>query len=152
MRTAFAGLALVVLLPVSASAQQWSAEQLEVWQVELDVWKMDLSGDRTWIDKYVHDDLLAWSNDELVPLSKSSIDKWYRFENAGSKYPVHELYPIGIVVNGNVAVVHYFYSLGEEDAKGERHTRRGSYTDVLVKENGTWRYLTWRGGLIEEED
>ena len=34
-----------------AQAQTWSAEQMEVWEVELAVWELDWAGDKTWIDK-----------------------------------------------------------------------------------------------------
>ena len=41
--------------------------------------------------------------------------------------------------------MHYRYSYGEVNGKGERKQVHGTFTDVLVKENGEWRYLTWRG-------
>jgi ketosteroid isomerase-like protein len=49
-------------------------------------------------------------------------------------------------VHGNTAVAHYFYTEAAEDRKGERKTTHGRYTDVLVKENGTWQFLAWSGG------
>ena len=128
-----------------AQAQTWSAEQMEVWEVELAVWELDWAGDKTWIDKYVLDDALIWGEDSRGPRDKSSVSRFYRFDDPKAEYPVHELWPLGIVVHGNVAVVHYRYSEGEVNGKGERKQEHGTFTDVLVKENGEWRYLTWRG-------
>ena len=151
-RSVITVLSLLLVLPLAASAQQWTAEQLEVWQVELDVWAMDMAGDKTWIDRYVHDDLLGWPNASPIPIGKESVAKWYGFEDPEASVPVFELTPVGIVVHGDVAVVHYFVDLGEIDSKGERHRRRGSWTDFLVKDNGSWKYIAWRGGLFEEDE
>ncbi len=132
-----------------AQGQTWSDEQMEVWRVELAVWELDWAGDKSWIDKYVLDDALIWSTDRRGPTDKSSVSTFYRFEDADDEYPVHELWPLGIVVHGNVAVVHYRYSEGVVNSKGERKEQHGDFTDVLVKENGQWRYLTWRGGQFK---
>ncbi len=47
---------------------------------------------------------------------------------------------------GNIAVVQYHYRIASENLKKERETVTGHYTDVLVKENGRWQFLTWSGG------
>ncbi len=139
----------VAVWTAPVQAQTWSAEQTEVWEVELAVWELDWAGDKSWIAKYVLDDALVWNADRRGPRDKSSIARFYRFEDAGAQYPVHELWPLGIVVHGNVAVVHYRYSAGVVNAKGERKEEHGDFTDVLVKENGRWRFLTWRGGQFK---
>jgi hypothetical protein len=57
-----------------------------------------------------------------------------------------ELFPISITLTGNVAVVQYNYQIARENHKKEREMVTGNYTDVLVKENGRWQFLTWSGG------
>jgi hypothetical protein len=65
---------------------------------------------------------------------------------------LQELYPVGIIVHGNTAVAHYFYSQASENRKGERETVHGHYTDILVKENGTLQFLAWSGGDNPTDD
>ena len=35
---------------------------------------------------------------------------------------------------------------GVENHKEEREIVTGRYTDVLLKERGTWRFIAWAGG------
>ena len=44
------------------------------------------------------------------------------------------------------AVVQYIYQIARENHKKEREMVTGNYTDVLIKENGRWQFLTWSGG------
>jgi hypothetical protein len=129
-----------------AFGQTWSDKQLEVWNVIEAQWKASMEKDTTWPDKYLHEKLLAWSDERPMPRDKSSFHKWIRYEMENSTVLLQELYPVGIVVHGNTAVAHYFYSQASENRKGERKTVHGRYTDILVKENGTWQFLAWRGG------
>lgn len=129
-----------------ANAQTWSDKQLEVWNVIETSWQAEMQKDTTWTLKYLHEKFLGWSIERPVPRSKSSVHKWNRYGTENSTTLLHELYPIGIVVHGNTAVVHYFYSIASENRKGERKTTHGKFTDILVKENGKWQFLAWHGG------
>ena len=139
----FLGLGATVM---TASGQTWSDKQLEVWNVIEAQWKAAMEKEANWTDKYLHDNFLGWGNQNPTPRNKASVHKWNRYETENSTTLLQELFPIGIVVQGNTAVAHYFYSSATEDKKGERKTAHGKYTDILVKENDTWRFLAWRGG------
>lgn len=139
----FLGLSATVM---TALGQSWSDKQLEVWNVIETQWKASMEKDANWTDKYLHDNFLGWANQNPTPRSKASVKKWNRYETENSTTLLQELFPAGIVVQGNTAVAHYFYSQSSEDKKGERETVHGRYTDILVKENGAWRFLAWRGG------
>ena len=54
--------------------------------------------------------------------------------------------PISATITGNVAVVHYRYQIATENYKKERETVTGRYTDILIKQNGRWQFLSWSGG------
>jgi ketosteroid isomerase-like protein len=139
----FLGLGATV---TTALGQTWSDKQLEVWSVIETQWKAAMEKDDNWTDKYLHDNFLGWGNQNPTPRGKASVKKWNRYGTENSTTLLQELFPVGIVVNGNTAVAHYFYSQASEDRKGERKTVNGQYTDILVKENGAWRFLAWRGG------
>ena len=145
-------LSIIVLLSATGSVvapvfgQTWSDKQLEVWNVIEAQWKASMEKDATWPDKYLNEKFLAWSDERPMPRDKSSFNKWFRYGMENSTTLLQELFPVGIVVHDNTAVAHYFYSQASENRKGERKTVHGHYTDILVKENGTWRFLAWSGG------
>jgi hypothetical protein len=145
-------LAIIVLLSATGSVvapvfgQTWSDKQLEVWNVIEAQWKASMEKDTTWPDKVLQEKFLGWDIERPMPRDKSSTNSWTRYTNENSTTLLQELYPVGIIVQGNTAVAHYFYSQASENRKGERETTHGRYTDVLVKENGTWQFLAWSGG------
>ena len=145
-------LAIIVLLSATGAVvapvfgQTWSDKQQEVWNVIEAQWKASMEKDTTWPDKVLQEKFLGWDNERPMPRDKSPTNSWTRYTNENSTTLLQELYPVGIIVQGNTAVAHYFYSQASENRKGERETSHGRYTDVLVKENGTWQFLAWSGG------
>ena len=141
-----------LLLPVSeASAQSWSDTQKEVWKTVVSQWEAAKAQEKdkepSWPDTYLHDSFLGWGDENPMPRDKSSTKRWEKYTSANSKTLEQELNPVGIVVEGSVAVVHYYYSVATENRKGERETAHGRFTDILVKDGQRWLFLAWRGGL-----
>jgi hypothetical protein len=145
IRHLFVSLALVVIAS-SASAQTWTAEQQEIWKFEELQWKMAAEKDLTWIDKMVHPSLSYWDTEQPGPQNKASLARWNRYTSTNTTVLEQELFPISATITGNVAVVHYRYSIASENYKKERETVTGRYTDVLIKEGGRWLFLGWAGG------
>jgi hypothetical protein len=135
----------------TAAAQNWSPEQQEVWQLELQQWKMAAAEDTSWIDSMVHPNMRFWETSDPMPRDKASLKHWSRYDSENSTMLQHELFPIAITVTGNVAVVQYHYREARENFKKERETVIGRYTDVLIKENGRWMFITWTGGQIKSD-
>ncbi len=148
MRSARTWLAILclLLLPTLASAQAWTAEQQEVWKLEEQQWQMAKDKDISWIDKMVHPNISYWDVDQPGPQNKASLQRWNRYNNTNATVLEQELFPISLTITGNIAVVHYRYSVARENYKKERETVTGRYTDVLVKEGGRWLFITWSGG------
>ena len=128
------------------SAQTWTAEQQEIWQLEQQQWKMAMAEDLSWIDTMVHPNISYWETGQPMPQNLSSLTRWNRFTAASGATLEQEILPISVVVTGNVAVVNYYYSAVREDHKKDRETVTGRYMDVLMKENGRWRFIAWAGG------
>lgn len=147
-RLACAVLALFALLAVAgpASAQTWSPEQQEIWKFEQQQWQMSKDNDSSWIEKMVHPNVRYWEIGQPMPQDKASLTRWNRYTSASSSVLEHELFPIAATITGDVAVVQYHYQIARENYKKERETVTGHYTDVLLKENGQWRFLAWEGG------
>jgi hypothetical protein len=136
----------LALLPTLASAQTWNAEQQEVWKLEEQQWQMAKDKDASWIDKMVHPNISYWDVDQPGPQNKASLQRWNRYNNANATVLEQELFPISMTITGNIAVVHYRYSVARENYKKERETTTGRYMDVLVKEGGRWLFIAWSGG------
>jgi hypothetical protein len=130
----------------AAAAQEWSAEQQEIWKVEQQQWKMSAARDMSWIDTMVHQNMKFWETGAPMPRDKASLKHWSRFDADNGSTLEQELFPISATITGNVAVVQYNYMVARENYKKERETVTGHYTDVLVKEGGRWLFLAWAGG------
>ena len=128
----------VVYDPMSDSAAVWSVIEEE--------WNADARGDKTWPDRLLQDNFSGWSKNSPAPRSKTSTKMWDRFNNRLGKLVAHELYPLSIVVDKDVAVAHYLYSSAFEAKNGETRMNNGRYTDVLVRTEDGWKYLAWHGG------
>lgn len=130
----------------AATAQQWNAEQQEVWQLEEQQWKMAAAEDLTWIDTMTHPNVSYWETSQAMPQNRASLVRWNRFQASNSSTLEQELFPISIVITGNVAVVNYYYQSARENTKQEREMVSGRYMDVLIKDGGRWKFIAWAGG------
>ena len=136
----------LVAISSSAAAQTWTAEQQELWKLEELQWKMNAAKDASWIQKMVHPNMSAWENDSPAPQSMASLTKWNRHGAGQSTTLEYELYPIAATITGNVAVMQYTYRSATENTKKEHKYSNGRWTDVLIRENGVWKFITWAGG------
>lgn len=141
-----AGLALA-----SAASAQDSAptDGADVWQVVEDQWNAEEKGDRKWPERLLVDNFSGWDKSAPAPRGKRSTIYWNRFTERQGSTVAHELYPLSIVVNGDVAIAHYLYSSAFESKDGEVETTNGRFTDVLVRTPDGWKFLSWHGGADE---
>lgn len=151
-RAAILALLIALGLPATAIAQDWSPEQTEVWNTIVAQWDASKAKDHTWPDTFLHPSFLGWSDEFPMPRNKAGTKEWEKYSSQNSQVEVQELSPVGIVVVGSTAVAHYYYSTATEDREGKRETTHGRYTDVLVKEDGKWLFIAWRGGDDPQPD
>ena len=130
----------------SAFSQESADDSADVWSVIEQEWNADEDGDRDWPDRLLADDFSGWGYDSPAPRSKTSTKMWDRFSEQLGKMVAHELYPLSIVVHDDVAVAHYVYSSAFKSKDGDIEMSNGRYTDVLVRTDEGWRFLTWHGG------
>jgi hypothetical protein len=133
----------------SAFAQDTTDDSANVWSVIEEEWNADEKGDKKWPDRLLTDDFSGWGNDSPAPRSKSSTKMWDRFDEQMGKMLAHELYPLSIVVHENVAVAHYLYSSASQSKDGDIEMSNGRYTDILVRTDDGWKFLSWHGGEDE---
>lgn len=135
--------ALALCAPVFA---QTVDDQADVWSAVEAQWTAEEKNDKKWIDRLLSDDFVGWGKDSPAPRNKASVKMWDRFNDTLGSTVAHELYPLSIVVHGDVAVAHYLYSNAYQDKKGDVEMHSGRYTDVLIRTADGWKFIAWHGG------
>jgi len=121
-------------------------ESADVWAAVEDQWDAEKKGDKKWTDRMLHEDFSGWGKESPAPRSKSSTQMWDRFSDEQGNIVEHELYPLAIVVNGDVAIAHYLFSSAYQDKDDNVEMNNGRYTDVLVRTENGWKFIAWHGG------
>lgn len=133
-----------VLLPGSAvRAQTWSPNQQAALAVVERSWEADLAKDASWIDRMTHPELRTWGSAYPVPRDRADAMRWGEYQDQNSTALVHSIDPVGIAIRDDVAVVHYYATVAEEDREGQREIRTSRCSDTLTRAGDTWLYLGW---------
>ena len=135
-----------LMLATVAGAQDAGNDHADVWAVVESLWSADENGDKNWIDELLIDEFAGWENASPAPRNRASMKMWDRAMAGVGTMKAHELYPLSIVVRGDVAVAHYLYTLANEDKDGSVKMENGRYTDILVRTDSGWKFLAWHGG------
>ena len=141
--------ATAVLLSGVAAAQDTAGDQASIWAVVEKQWNAVEDGDKKWIEELLVADFSGWPKSSPAPRNKASTKMWNRFNETQGKMVAHELYPLAIVVHGDVAIAHYLYTSAYKKKDGEVEMTNGRYSDVLARTEGGWKFLSWHGGADE---
>jgi ketosteroid isomerase-like protein len=136
-------LAVTILLPFCALADDWSKEQKEVLKFEEACISAKSADD---LIGCFHEDFVGWGLGSTIPTSKSDRIKGIvdRFENSDSEPMLFK--PVSVIVKGNMAIVSYVDSSKSTDKttkEVEYSTQR--WTDVCLKEGGKWYWISDHG-------
>ncbi|MCH9028307.1 MAG: nuclear transport factor 2 family protein [Bacteroidetes bacterium] len=145
---------LCVLISIISSgfAQQWSAEQKEVWAGVEKYWDAYSNGDAQGFLNYMDDSYIGWSYQSKVPQNKTNTGQWIVNDFKKNSTILYTLSPLSIWVKDDFAFVHYFYSQLEKNNKtGEEDPSSGKWTDILMKKNGKWVLIGDHGGRISKQ-
>jgi ketosteroid isomerase-like protein len=138
---------VLALLALPVHAQQWSPEQQEIWQLIDKQWELEQAEDNAW-KAMLHDSFQSWSTDDLMPFDKADTTRFADAEAGHFKILVQHTAPVGIIVTGDTAVVHYYHTTIVEHDDGEKETIDGRFTDILTRTGDAWLFVSWVG---EEE-
>ena len=148
-RYTFVVAAAALLLCGFAAAQDAGGDQASVWAVVEKQWNDVEGGNKKWMDELLADDFTGWPKNSPAPRNKASTKMWNRFNESQGKMVAHELYPLAIVVHEDVAIAHYLYTSAYKNKDGEVEMNNGRYSDVLLRTEDGWKFLTWHGGSDE---
>jgi ketosteroid isomerase-like protein len=138
--------ALLVALPSAVRAGEWSAEQKEVWEFIKTCNDHFANKDVEAAMDCIHDDFSGWLYSQPVPRGKASFEGVGTYMMKTRDTVASELRPIDILVYGNFAIAHYFYVEVQKDQEGKESFEQGRWTDVMIKEDGKWRWIADHGG------
>lgn len=140
-----------VFLCLQTHAQQWTAEQQEVWKTINAQWQADKDG-KNWVDEFVHPDCFGWNNSTPMPSDRTNISRWFNTYLKISKTIEFQITPATIIVKGNFAVAHYYYVILSENYDKKIEREIGRWTDILIKEGNKWMFIAWQGGADKSKD
>ena len=129
-----------------AHAQEWSAEQQEVWSHVETYWDMFAKEDLEGFLGYLHDDFRGWTKGAPLTRDKAYMQKNLPLGFAGSETVLVDIRPVAIQVHEDVAIVHYYYERTYVDAAGAQAQDTGRWTDVLVAQGDRWVMIADHGG------
>ncbi|MEE8119858.1 MAG: nuclear transport factor 2 family protein [Gammaproteobacteria bacterium] len=146
-RTAFC---ICILLPLTALGE--NAIEQEVWNT---VQAYSSASKERDLDKYLsywHPDFLGWYRSMEHPTNHEQRHKMLAHYFATTTAKDYELIPLGIVIQGNTAVVHYEIRQTLIDLEDNETPALSRWTDVLVNTENGWLLLSDHGGdFIEEQ-
>lgn len=125
-------------------AQQWSQDEKAVWTVVENMWSNWKAGNMDAAFANVSPDYLGWNNESPMPISYA---KWaIPTKETANQYSERDfdVEPTRILVHGNAAIVHYYYSFSWLYNDGDKKTRgssKGKWSEFLVKDNGKWMLI-----------
>jgi len=137
---------LFLITAGTAIAQDDADDEAEVILTIEEQWDAEQKGDSDWIDERLVNEFSGWPKIAPAPRTKSSTRKWDRFSDSQGETIEHELYFQNIIVRGDVAVAHYFYTSAYKNSDNKVEVSNGRYTDVLVRTEDGWKFLAWHGG------
>ena len=141
--------AILLLLSGVSAAQDTVGDQASVWAIVEKQWNAVAAGDRKWMDELLSEDFTGWPKSSPAPRNKASTRMWNRFNESQGKIVAHELYPLAIIIRGDIGVAHYLYTSAYKNNDDEVEMNNGRYSDVLVRTDDGWKFLTWHGGADE---
>jgi ketosteroid isomerase-like protein len=130
----------------AVNAQDPAEDGANVWSIVEQQWDAVENNDKKWTDRFLVDDFSGWPNSSPAPRNRASTKMWDRFNDTQGEGVAHELYPLAIVIHGDVAVAHYLYTSAFENKDGEVEVNNGRYSDILVRTEEGWKFLSWHGG------
>ncbi len=146
------GIVLLLIANVSfVSAQTWSKDQQMVWKNVQDYWALYGAGDLDGFLSYMHEDYLGWSLGNPLPNNKAEAKKWMEPYWTKRTVTVYDIKPVGILIMGDMAVVHYYYGMMVKGEDGKEKNNSGRWTDVLMKKGDKWLLIADHGGQDDDD-
>jgi len=145
---------LVLILPFlclfNVQAQQWTAEQREVWKTIEEHWALNEKGDLNGYLSQFDESYLGWNYSSEVPRDFGTITKRVKYFYQNRKILLYTIIPAKIWVKDDFAFAHYYYTTVSKDNAGIVTTDSGRWTDIFMKKGNKWLCIGDHGGKISK--
>jgi ketosteroid isomerase-like protein len=144
---------LLTFFAGSASAQQWSDTQKEIWKNVETYWSMYDNKNLEGFLSYVDDSYKGWEYDAEKPMSKKESEKTLKasFEKAKGSTMKSKVTPLEIWISGDFAYVDYTYTMSTTSKDGKTTNSSGRWTDILKKKGNKWVMVGDHGGEVTKK-
>jgi hypothetical protein len=141
--------AYVLLLPLTALAQEWTKEQQEVLAFEQACVTAKSAEEAK---ACFHEDFVGWGAGVTFPTSKKERLPFIDDDFATNDRQSLLFKPLSVIVKGNMAVVTYI-DAGKTKNKSTNEVKdyMARWTDVCLKEGGKWYWISDHGVDISTE-
>lgn len=122
-------------------AQGAPATHAEVWQNVETRWTSWAARDLEGFMGFHHPAYSGW--DAAAPMHRgaNATREWIRHELATIKILAHDVDAVDIKIHGEMAIVHYYFSVPAQQPGGAVHHVTGRRTDVLGRQGDRWLLL-----------
>jgi ketosteroid isomerase-like protein len=146
-------IAVLLLLPSACVfSQEWSAAQKDVWKSVEAYTALGVEKNLEGFLEYFHTDYCGWQYGDAMPTDKACVRKFLeRTSWKTNKVLYHDIKPIAIKIHGDVAFVHYYYTMITKDVEGKEKSSSGRWTDILMKQGNKWVMIGDHGGQTSKD-
>ena len=153
MRTVIAFLAMILLMPVGAVAQTFSADEQEIIDLNQSCWDAWAAEDLNAIARTCneHEDARGWLTADAVPhigWVAKNVERWGEAFHARTDWLYWEIRPVSVRIFGATALIHFWATRTFVDDKGETTTTSQKQLNIWQRIDGRW---TWIGGMATPE-
>jgi len=148
-RTILALTVIAFLFPLTASAQQWSAEQQEVWDAEVACLNAGLD-DIPARKACIHPEFKGWGVNGAVPVAVNEAELDYYF--AHNELKTIRATPLNILVDGDFAVIQLVVHSTSSNDGGPDNSSTVAWTDIMKRDDGKWRWISDHGHRLGDDD
>ncbi len=131
-------------------SKDWTPQQKEIWQTLEDHWNCLVNSQVEKFIEYIHPDFVGFGHESPYPVDYGWLKDWVGFWSKNTKFLIHALRPMHIIIHGDIAIVQYcLHAIVKNDVSaGNSSIRR--YTMTWKKEGNRWRVIASHNNLQSE--
>jgi ketosteroid isomerase-like protein len=135
----------LLLLPSTLLAQTYTAEEQSVVDAVKRCNQALADSDAATWNSCFADDYVGWQYN--MPATRDAeAGRWAIQNPARRPLVAFSVQPLRVRVLGDIAIIHYYYYSANENADGSLDYGRARWTDVMLREGGTWVWIADHGG------
>ena len=128
----------------TSTTRRQSQDEQTLWRLERVYFAHLANREFEALENFWHPDFIGWPSHSPEPVGRSSAQGSLEDLMATVKELSVRLRPLAVTFHGDVAVVHYFIDLEQEDLDGQITEYSLRITHTWVRSDGQWRIL---GGM-----